>query len=148
MVHALEQIGRLLKADGILIDIQPRRETALGEVHQAGRVIFAEPFPDQEDSWEDIRHAQAAFSEAIGRGLLELEDHRDFDFVVYGDSTAELQEALEAASAYSTSVQDPDERLRWLAFAARVQEAAVSAGPGTQVAYREPVRMSRLRKPI
>ena len=45
MVHALEEIQRLLRPGGSLIDIHPFPEVPLIEVYQGGRVLFAEPQP-------------------------------------------------------------------------------------------------------
>jgi len=43
MVHALEEIQRLLRPDGSLIDIHPVLEAPLIEAYQGDRVLLAEP---------------------------------------------------------------------------------------------------------
>lgn len=59
MVHALEEIKRLLRPDASLIDIHPLREAPIIQVHSAGGVVFAEPSSGY-DYDDDLRHADDA----------------------------------------------------------------------------------------
>jgi hypothetical protein len=146
MVHALEELHRMLVQGGFLIDLHPRAEASSAEVHKDRRVLFAERPPDDNADWEDYRHAELALSEVIERRLFQVEDVRGFDFVTSADSVAELQQALETASAFSTSERDPGVLERRLAFGARLHEITRHAGAGAEVAYREPARATRLRR--
>ena len=42
MVHALEETRRLLKLDGVLVNMLPIPEGYIIEVHHDGRILFAE----------------------------------------------------------------------------------------------------------
>ena len=68
MVPALEEVHRLLRPSGTLIDIHPVFGTAQLEVHSAGQVIFAEPASASPD--EGVLQADDALAHVVGRGLL------------------------------------------------------------------------------
>ena len=55
MVHALEEIHRLLKPDGMLINIHPVPEGYFIKVIQGDRTLFAER--KRETCSEDVIHA-------------------------------------------------------------------------------------------
>jgi hypothetical protein len=56
MVHALEEIHRLLRPNGTLIDIRPYAEPTIVEVISGDQTLFAEPKRehDHEGSWHQI----------------------------------------------------------------------------------------------
>ena len=89
MVHALEEVQRLLKSDGCLIDIQPLMEAPLLKVYQANSVVFVEPDPSY-DYEEDMRQADAALTKVIQRGLFVIEEGSEFDFLTHGSSAQDL----------------------------------------------------------
>ena len=72
MVHALEDIQRLLRPDGCLIDIHPVLEAPLIEVYQGVRVLFVEPYPGY-DYEEDLRQAEDALAQIVQRRLFVVE---------------------------------------------------------------------------
>jgi SAM-dependent methyltransferase len=61
MVHALEEIRRLLKPDGILVNLLPVPEGSFIEVHYDGRILFAER--KRETCSEDV--AEVAIHERV-----------------------------------------------------------------------------------
>ena len=66
MVHALEQIHRLLRPAGTLIEIHPAREAPFVEVWSNGELSFREDDPgfDYED---DLRSAEEAVATVVDR---------------------------------------------------------------------------------
>ena len=145
MVHALEDIHRLLRPDGSLIDIHPMPMEEPIELLQDGSVVFSEPPPDQDDDWEDYRKTEAALTNVIARRLYMLEGSRDFRFSMYSSSVAELNDFIADANAYWDCPKDPGVAARSEDFYARVDKIMQVAGEGTEIANREPARVSRLR---
>jgi len=89
MVHALEEIQRLLKPEGCLIDIHPVPEAPLIKVYQGINLLFAESDPGY-DYDADIRHAEDALEEIIQRGSFRIEGSDEFDLVTHGSSVGEV----------------------------------------------------------
>lgn len=144
MVHALEQIHRLLIPNGTLIDIHPVLKAPLLEVFQHGRVLFAEPNPEY--TGEDYRQAEMALTQVIQRRLFVLERSEEFDFLVYGSSFAELQDYVAEANAYEEISIDEVAVQREALLAERVEQTMQTAGDGAEVATHERARISRLRR--
>jgi SAM-dependent methyltransferase len=143
MVHALEEIHRLLRPDGNLVDIRPVVEAPLIEVHQGGRVLFAQPNPDY--SAEDYRQADNALAQVIQRRFFVLERSRQFDFLVYGSSVAELRAYIAEANAYEDGSKDEAAAAREAERVARVEGIMQGAGEGAEVATHERANIARLR---
>jgi len=144
MVHALEEIHRLLRPDGSLIDIHPCLEAPLLEIHQGGRITFAEPVPAHD--FEDKQQAENALKQAIQRRLFVVERADVFDFLVYASSAAELRDFLVEQSAF----EDNDEATgKWeverAELAKRTEEAMRAAGKGAEVVFHECARITLLR---
>lgn len=140
MVHALEEIHRLLRPSGTLIDIHPIRDTL--EVHQSGEVLFSEPTPS---SFEDVRQAEEALAQVVGRGLFVVDRSGEFDFLTYGSSAAELRDFWARANAYDTRPHDATEVAREAELYARAAETMQAAGGGTEIASHEKARITCLR---
>lgn len=143
MVHALEEIQRLLKSGGCLIDIHPVREAPLIKVYQGDRTLLAEPSPVFTD--EDYRRADDALAQVVQRRLFVVEGSREFDFFIYGSSVAELADFLTQANAYDDRPADEAMTARQAELATRVEAAMRTAGDGAEVAYHERGRIVRLR---
>ena len=143
MVHALEEVQRLLKSDGRLIDIQPLMEAPLLKVYHGTRVVFVEPDPSY-DYEEDMRQADAAFTKVIQRGLFVIEERSEFDFLTHGSSAQELLTFWGKASADDDISQDPAEQ-RIREVYARVEEIRQGTGQGVEVALHERARVLRLK---
>ena len=143
MVHALEQVQRLLKSDGRLIDIQPLMETPLLKLYQANSVVFVEPDPSY-DYEEDMRQAHAALTNVIQRGMFVIEERSEFDFLTHGSSAQELLTFWGKATADDDISQDLAEQ-RIKEVYARVEEIRQAAGPEAEIALPERARILRLK---
>ena len=143
MVHALEEVQRLLKSDGRLIDIQPLMQVPLLKLYLANSVVLVEPDPSY-DYEEDMRQADAALAKVIQRGLFVIEERREFDFLTHGSSAQELLTFWGKASADDDISQDPAEQ-RIREVYARVEEIRQAAGHDVEVALHERARVLRLK---
>jgi hypothetical protein len=143
MVHALEEIHRLLMPGGILIDIHPYIEASRIEVYQAGRLLFTQPKPG--DCAEGFHQADDALAQAVRRRLYILESSGQFDYLVYSSSVIELCDYHEAANAYDTSQKDEVIAAQEAEVYARADKILQSAGKGAELATHEKVHVARLR---
>jgi hypothetical protein len=139
MVHALQEVQRLLKSDGRLIDIQPLIEAPLIKLYQGNSVIFVEPDPSY-DYEEDLRQADATLTQVIQRGLFVIEERSEFDFLTHGSSAQELLAFWGKASADDDISEDPaDQRIKEVY--ARVEEIRQATGQGAEIALYERARI-------
>jgi hypothetical protein len=143
MVHALEEIHRLLRTNGSVIEIHPALEAPSVIVRSDGMTPFVEPDPGF-DYEMDLRQTERAVSTVVDRGLFVLEDDRRFDLMTHAASVSELRHHFAVTGAY-----DPEETDETLArqqdeMYARAQEALDGASGLSELIYREPARMSRL----
>ena len=105
MVHALEEIHRLLKPAGTLIEIHPSVEgPPLVEVRSNGRLSFAEVDPGFDDA--DDRQAEAAVASVVDQGMYVLENRRRFELRTHAGSVEELREHWEVAGAYNSQERE------------------------------------------
>jgi hypothetical protein len=143
MVHALEEIHRLLQPNGNLIEIHPALEAPSVIVRSDGMTMFVEGDPGF-DYEIDLRQAERAVSTIVDDGLFVLEEDRRFDLMTHASSVPELRNHFAVTGAY-----DPEEKDAALAreqdeMYARAQEAMDSTSGLTELIYLEPARMSRL----
>jgi hypothetical protein len=142
MVHALEEIHRLTRPAGTLIEIHPALEYPFVEVRSNGELVFSEDDPAF-DYEEDSRHAEAAVATVVGRGVFVLEERRRFELRTHASSVKELRDYWAVYDAY-----DPEEKEEALArrqdeMYARAHDV-LERSPGAEIAYVEPATMSRL----
>ena len=142
MVHALDEIHRLLVPGGCLIDIHPAPEAYLIEVHKNGKVIYAEAEPDY--STESYIEADKALEEAVRRQLYSPGIHDQFDYYVYAPSTAELNDYLNLQGAFAHEPGDETISAREAELYRRVDKIIDKAGAGAEVATHEKVLISNL----
>ena len=144
MVHALEEIHRLLKPTGTLIEIHPSVDAPpFMEVRSNGQLSFSEADPVF-DYEEDLRHADSAVATVLDRGAFVLDDRRTFELRTYAASVKELRDHWVLVGAYDP--EEPEETLmrRRDEMYGRAQ-AALDAGSGwAELIYVEPATMSRL----
>ena len=143
MVHALEEIHRLTRPAGTVIEIHPAAvEFPLLEVRLNEELSFSEDDPGF-DYGEDSLHAETAVATVVGRGLFVLEDRRRFELRTHASSLEELRDHWAVADAY-----DPEEKEETLArrreeMYARAHEV-LGRSPGAELVFVEPAMMSRL----
>ncbi len=142
MVHALEEIQRLLKPDGCLIEIHPVLEAPLIKVYQGSNVLFVEPYPGYCDE-EDLR-AEDARAQVVQRGLFVIERSGEFDLPTYGSSVPELRDYWAKIDAYDDSPKEEAVEARRTELYARVEEIMRTAGQGAEVALHERASIARL----
>ncbi|HYY07023.1 MAG TPA: hypothetical protein VFA25_00320 [Actinomycetota bacterium] len=145
MVNALEEIQRLLRPAGTLIDIHPVHGSWI-EVRSNGRATFVEPDPGF-DSDDELRPTERALETVLGRGLFVRAADREFDFLTYAASVVELRDFFALVGGYDESPASPRiTRLRDEIYR-RASDALDASDDGAQLVYREQVRASRLIPP-
>ena len=143
MVHALEELHRLTRPAGTLIEIHPAaREFPFLQVRSDGEPFFSEDDPGF-DYGDDSRHAEAAVATVVNRGVFVLEESRRFELRTHAASLQELRDHWAVADAY-----DPEEKEETLArrreemYARAVK--VLERSPDAELVYVEPASISRL----
>ncbi len=142
MVHALEEIHRVTRPAGTLIEIHPALEFPFLEVRSNGELFFKENDPGF-DYEEDSRHAEAAVATVVGRGLFVLEESRRFELRKHASSLEELLDHWAISDAYITEEKDETLARRAEEMYARADEVRERT-PGAELVYVEPATISRL----
>lgn len=146
MVHALEEIHRLLKPTGRLIDIHPMSQPMPVELHHSGTI---EPIGDLSvRQWcIDFEQADEALAEILRRNVFAVELEDVFDALTYYDSPEEMRDALRGSldrfARDAPSVEEGVPKVEEIA--ARSEELIGAAGEGAQLAVRERTHIRRLR---
>jgi len=143
MVPALEEIHRLLRTGGTLVDIHPVPEVSLIEVFRRGQVVFAKPEPNSDT--QEARHADDALRQVAERDLFVLEDATKFDFRIYAASVGELRDFSAEANAHEGDTGDQVQDASESEFYEQVEDMMAAAGEGAEVAFYEKGRIARLR---
>jgi len=146
MVHALEEIHRLLKPAGALIDIHPMSESSTIEIHQNGKIDLAGYLSVRQ--WcIDFQQADNALTEVAQRGLFVVEHKAVFDSLTYYTSVEEMRTSLkESIDKFARDSQLAGEAvLHAEALAVRAEERMRTAGNGAELVIRERTHISRLK---
>ena len=146
MVHALEEIHRLLKPAGRLIDIHPVAVSSAIEIHQGGKIELVGNFTVRQ--WcTDFQQADEALAEITQKGLFIVERAEVFDSPYYYGSAEEmrmsLKEAIDHFDRGTDSTSEEEEQVDMLA--ARADELMQVASSGAELIAHEPTHISRLR---
>jgi hypothetical protein len=146
MVHALEEIHRLLKPDGALIDIHPVSEPSLIEIHQARNVDRVGLLSVRQWCYE-FEQADIALAEIIQRDMFTVERNALFDLPTHYTSAAELGTDLkESIETFARDAQAAIEPLPHIeALTARAEELMRAAASGAELIVHERTHISRLR---
>ncbi len=144
MVHALEEIHRLLNPDGLLVDIHPVPEFTFIRVYDNGEVLIEEPLVDTDD--EDVIRAERALAKVADRGLFVVDMSHEFGFQTYASSMRELWDYVELMNAFDNRPKDEAATLREQELAARVEKILRKSGVGAEVAYCEKGKITRMRR--
>jgi hypothetical protein len=142
MVHALEETRRLLKPEGVMVNILPVAEGPFLEVHHEGKVLFSER--KRENASENVLRAEAAIEQVLDRGLFVTDQQDAFEFRTYGSSVPEFRAYWEEQSAYEEEPQAEELLAREAYLYAQVEQMLDELGEGAQVVFREWARIARL----
>jgi len=142
MVHALEEIHRLLRPAGCLIDIHPTLAATLIEVHRGGTITFSAPVSDQSSQY--VQYAEDALEGVVKDGLFTIEQGIEFEWRTYASSVAELRDYIIQETGYEEEPLEELVALQNAEFVGRVQEAFQAAGAGSEVARLYTARIARL----
>ncbi|TFH34610.1 MAG: hypothetical protein E4G99_09165, partial [Anaerolineales bacterium] len=140
MVHALEEILRLLKPGGSLIDIHPVPEGYFVKALLGERTLFAER--KRETLSEDVQHAEEALADIVKRNLFVLEKSTEFDFLIYASTVPELRQYLEKLNAFDDGPLDETAIAREEALYSKVEAIMQANGTGAEVAIHERARIA------
>jgi ubiquinone/menaquinone biosynthesis C-methylase UbiE len=145
MVHALEEIHRLLRPAGALIDIHPVSESSPIEIHESGRIDLVGYLSVRQ--WcIDFQQADNALIEIAQRGLFAVEHEGMFDSFTYYGSAAEMRTSLkESIDKFARDARSAGEAVPHVeALAARAEELMRAAGSRAELRVRERTHISRL----
>jgi SAM-dependent methyltransferase len=95
MVHALAEIRRTLKPDGILIDLRPVEDNWTVEVRSAAGLQIAGRLTDAPIGKTDDEAAFAAMRDVESRGWFVSERSEEFAFFYYWDTPSEMKEWID-----------------------------------------------------
>ena len=146
MVHALEEIHRLVKPTGILIDIHPVAEASPTKIRQGEKIELVGNLSVQQ--WcSDYQQADEALAEIKQRGLFTVEREGMFNSLTYYDSAAEMRtDWKEAIDKFARDAQSIDESVPHAeAMAARAEAMMKTAASGAELIVGERVHISRLK---
>lgn len=96
MVHALDEIRRTLKPNGILLDLRPVEDNWQVEVVSSTGWQAAGRLSDLPAAVEDDEAAFHAMREAESNGWYVREKEKGFDFFYYWDTPSEMKEFMES----------------------------------------------------
>jgi hypothetical protein len=95
MVHALEEIWRVLVSDGVLIDLRPLAANWPVEVVSRRERQRAGHVTDSEAALKDDAAANQAVEDAAQRGWCRREKEQTFPFNYYWDSPEQMRQFME-----------------------------------------------------
>jgi hypothetical protein len=95
MVHALDEIQRVLKRDGILIDLRPVEANWSVEVSSSAGYQVAGRLSDLPIAIEDDEAAFGTMREVESLGWFVREKEQEFAFFYYWDTPSEMKEFME-----------------------------------------------------
>ena len=146
MVHALEEIHRLLKPTGALVDIHPVAESLPIEIHESGTIDLVGYLSVRQ--WcIDFQQADNALIEIAQRGLFTVEHEDVFDSLTYYSSAEEMRTSLnESIDRFARDAQSAGEaKPHAEELAARAEELIRAAVSRAELTLRERTHISRLR---
>ncbi len=95
MVHALDEIRRTLKPNGILIDLRPVEDNWQVEIASQQKVQLAGKLTDVPIGIADDEAAFRAMRDVESRGWFTKEREEEFAFFYYWDMPSEMKEFLD-----------------------------------------------------
>lgn len=143
MVHALEQIRRLLKPGGYLLDIHPAPVPTLFEVDKNGVITCSAAIPDE--TFQFVGYAEQAIQEVVRRGLFLVERVQEFEWRTYAGSVVELHDYIVEESAFEEGSNIEVEALEGGDLVAELEQALQSAGTGSQISRLSHVCLTQMK---
>ena len=95
MVHALDEIRRTLKPNGILIDLRPVESNWAVEVASQQGIQVAGQLTDMPIGQADDEAAFRTMREVESRGWFSREREEEFSFFYYWDTPSEMKEFMD-----------------------------------------------------
>jgi len=95
MVHALDEISRVLKPHGVLIDLRPVEANWSVEVASASGIQLAGRLSDLPVAVADDKAAFQAMREAESRSWFIKQREEEFSFFYYWDTPSEMKQFME-----------------------------------------------------
>jgi SAM-dependent methyltransferase len=95
MVHALDEIRRVLKPNGILIDLRPVEDHWLVEVASMQEIKVIGNLTDMPEGIADDEAAFRAMREVESHGWFMKEREEEFVFFYYWNTPSEMKEFME-----------------------------------------------------
>lgn len=140
MVHALKEIWRVSRRNGILIDLRPLANDSPVEVVADGQVSVAGRVDDSLGVPDDTA-ANEALAQIEREGWFRREQEESFELLDYWDTPEEMKAYVdESLAPYVILPEDVLER------AQRLMSAARGSGEGARVRKRLQMVIARLRK--
>ena len=146
MVHALEEIHRLLKPTGRLIDIHPVAVSPRVEINEAGKIHLT-GYLSVHQWFIDFQQADNALDEIIRRGLFIVELEKIFDVPIHYSSVAEMQtELMKELDYFARDAQSASEGAPNIeALVTKADELMQLADSSAQLIAHEPTHISRMK---
>jgi SAM-dependent methyltransferase len=125
MVHALDEIRRVLKPNGILIDLRPVQSHWAVEVVSMQEIKVAGLLTDMPIGMADDEAAFRAMRQVESRGWFVREREEEFAFFYYWDTPSEMKEYIEEQWADFEKLEDDVFKVAQSAWAIANAEARV-----------------------
>jgi SAM-dependent methyltransferase len=138
MVHALDEIRRTLKPNGILIDLRPVEDNWSVDVVSSAGWQASGRLSDLPAAVDDDEAAFRAMREAESIGWYVKEKEKDFDFFYYWDTPSEMKKFME-------SEWEDFEKLEESVYR-KTSSLWVSAGADARVRVRVKMSITRWKK--
>jgi hypothetical protein len=135
MVHALQVVHRLLRPQGVLINVHDIPIPHLIEVHSSGGVTRVGWITDKTDFGSE-RSAYQALTQAVENGNFMLEDEENYNLNIFLDDLNELQTWL--AETWGSAVLPEKTRQR-------IELEMSNAGQQARLVIIIPARLTKLR---
>ena len=137
MVDALREARRVLKPQGVLVNVRPVTTPMVVQVVATTRTIWAKEVASYSTP-EDVVAAEAAVQQALSGELFAFEKSLPYDFEIYCDTAADL-------SLYAQARKLPEAEIPYEELEERRRELGAD-GQTARLRCRRPWLMSTYRK--